>query len=165
MIGNEVDARFIRDWYREMTGNAYSDAPRRTPEGWEYVSSGCYRSVYLHVKSGVVYKIEREPGYSGGQTNRGEFNNLRQFRFKRLPKGCRFPRWMFFDFGDGDDIIAMEYFTHLLNRYSRYNEQGFKHWENLRKIQNVLRGLWDLHGANLAVDQTTEELVPIDLGG
>ena len=164
MIGNEADARFIRDWYRETTGSSYGDAPRNVPEGWEYVSSGCYRSVYLHVASGAVYKIERDPGY-GGQSNDDEANNLRKYRFRKMPKGCRFPRWALYDLGGGDNVMAMEYFTHLLNRYSRYNENGSRHWENLRKIQNVLRDLWDLHGANLAVDQTTEELVPIDLGG
>jgi len=165
MIGNEVDARFIRDWYRETTQNASWATPNKVPEGWKYLSSGCYRSVYLHVESGVVYKIERDRNYTGGQTNEGEYNNLRLYRFKRMPKGCRFPRWAFYAFEDQDNVMAMEYFTHLLKEYSRYDEKGSRHWENLRKIRNVLQGIWDLHGANLAVDQTTEELVPIDLGG
>jgi len=156
MLGNETDARFIRDWYIE--GRGYG-----APEGWRLIGSGCYRNAYLHVESGVVYKVDQSYGY-GGQGNNTEARALRNYFYnKKMPAGCRLPRFRFLEL-DGKGVIAMEKFDKLLKDFSIYGN-GAEYYDRRDALQRALRDTYDLHAANLAVDEVNQLLVPIDLGG
>lgn len=156
MIGNETDARFIRDWVRG--GKHYH------PEGWQRLGTGCYRAAWLHVASGVVYKVQHEATYSY-QTNHAEARNIARYRFKKMPKGCRLPRYQFFALDNQEDgVMAMERFSKLLREVSYYQDPN-GYYDRHKELQGVLRDVYDLHGGNLAIDEENELLVPIDLGG
>lgn len=163
MIGNESDAQFIRDYVldrseRDIYGEAFN-----APEGWVRLGSGCYRSAWLHKESNVVYKVQHRYTNDYGQSNAGEARNLKRYYLTKLPKGCRLPRFRHFEL-DGRSVMAMERFDKLLKYVSYYDDPKGYH-ARLAHLQEALRDLWDLHGANLAIDEENELLVPIDLGG
>lgn len=159
MLGNESSAEFIRDWSL-LTSKHYR--PEQAPQGWTRLGSGCYRVAYLNALEGIVYKVEHR--YGGfGQTNEGEFQKLRSMRLTRLPKGIRFPRYHLYSL-DGRTVAAMEYLPKLLKDFSRYGGEGATYWNLKSKLCDTLPDLWDMHGANIAVDENTKEIVPIDLG-
>lgn len=161
MIGNEVDAEFIRDYVTDVSGDYYRDGTK-PPKGWKRLGSGCYRSAWLHEASGVVYKVQH--GYlNSWQSNEGEAGTLRRYFLKKMPKGCRLPRWQYFAL-DGRGVIAMERFTKLLRQVSRYQDPRGYH-DRLRALRGVLNDVSDFHGGNLAIDEENDLLVPIDLGG
>lgn len=166
MLGNEEDARFIRDWYagelEKPTYNQFKDAPK----GWTRLGAGRYRTAFLS-PDGVVYKVQQryaKPGEYEGQCNKGEAVNLRKYWLKKMPEGCRMPRWGFFEL-DGRGVIAMERFNKTLSRYPQYSSPGSEYWALVRRLQRVLNDVYDLHGDNMAVDEESQKLVPIDLGG
>lgn len=160
MIGNEGYALYIRDWYVEEYDKAFS-VQQDAPIGWQRLGAGCSRTAFLS-PDGVVYKVQCR--YSGSfQTNEREWRNYNRFRLShRLPQGARFPRWSFYRL-DGRGVIASEKFVRLLNDFSQYSGEGSTLWSLRGKVADRLN-LWDMHGANLAVDEETMELVPIDLG-
>lgn len=153
MLGNETDARFIRDWY--LHKGCYLDAPK----GWTRLGSGCYRTAFLS-PDGVVYKVQQNYAYSY-QTNKGEVEVIRRYWLRKLPRGCRFPRYQFFEL-DGKGVTAMERLPKLLKDFSRYEENS--PWTLLDRLQEALVDVYDLHGANIGVDEVGM-LVPIDMGG
>ena len=161
MLGNESSAEFIRDWSVLMSKH-YRDR-EQTPDGWVRLGSGCYRVAYLNELEGIVYKVEHRYGVAYGQTNEGEFQNLRSMRLTRLPKGIRFPRYHLYSL-DGRTVAAMEYLPKLLSEFSRYVGEGATYWNLQSKLCDTFPDLWDMHGANIAVDENTKEIVPIDLG-
>lgn len=163
MLGNEEDARFIRDWYLNAVNEKGDRWNLTPPEGWARLGGGCYRAAFLHEESGVVYKVQHSYGYGYGQSNASEAETLRRYMFRKLPQGCRFPRYSFYEL-DGKGVMAMERFSKLLRDYSRYAE-GSHYWDRLRKLQGALYDVYDLHSANLAIDEENQLLVPIDLGG
>lgn len=161
MIGNETDAEFIRDYVMDIEGDYYRDGSV-APEGWQRLGSGCYRSAWLHEESGVVYKVQHT--YSNSwQSNEGEADTLRRHFFKKMPKGCRLPRFRYFAL-DGRGVIAMERFSRLLRDVGYYQDTEGYH-NRLSDLQDALRGVSDFHGGNLAIDEENKLLVPIDLGG
>lgn len=170
MLGNEEDARFIRDWHIAITASE-GDYDRKTgeyrsPEGWERLGSGCYRVAYLS-PDGVVYKVQlyyAAPGRYEGQSNKTEVANLRKYWLTKMPEGCRLPRWGFFEL-DGRGVMAMEQFNKLLKQYSKRDAEGSRYWTALNRLQNVMCDMYDFHGGNLAVDEENQKLVPIDMGG
>lgn len=159
MIGNAVDAQVIADWYREVNPDGHYfrlSWEEDLPEGWKYLGDGCYRAAFLSPE-GVVYKVEHYEG--SGQSNAGEAKRLERLHKKcKMPQGTRLPRYTYYA---NSNVIAMERFTRLLKDYGRY-EQGSP-WERLPLVERACK-VGDMHGANLAVDQETDELVPIDLG-
>lgn len=164
MIGNEADARFIRGWRIED-----GQHNNNSPEGWEYLGRGCYRAAYLHVASNVVYKVQHDYDYSY-QTNAGEAAVLKHLFYNvRMPKGCRLPRFKFFEQGGSGGVLAMERFTTLLEDIGSYTDpEGY--YSRVRPLGNVLnhpdgRRVCDLHNENLAIDEERKLLVPIDLAG
>lgn len=163
MIGNETDARFIRDWVRKDSGSGYYGTTS-TPEGWERLGYGCYRAAWLHIASGVVYKVQHD-SYGSFQSNKVESYNIRRYWFKKMPKGCRLPKHQFFALDNPEDgVIAMERFGRLLKAVSVYQDPHGYHDRKL-PLLNALRDVYDLHGSNLAIDEENELLVPIDMGG
>lgn len=168
MLGNEADARFIRDWHfsPDAKRDAWGDLIQQAPDGWRRLGEGCYRVAYLS-PDGVVYKVQHyyaEPGQYQSQSNKGEAEALRKYWLKKMPKGCRLPRWGFFEL-DGRGVIAMERFNKTLSHYSQYNDPGSRYWILVEHLQGVLCDVYDLHGGNMAVDEENQKLVPIDLGG
>jgi hypothetical protein len=164
MLGNEENARFIRDWYLDVMREYYSgdnDRRREAPEGWRRLGAGCYRQVYLHVETSVVYKVEHNYR-DGWQSNKGEAQNIRKLMFTRLPKGCRLPRYQLFRL-DGKAVIAMEYFEKLLREFSMYGDSGRDYWTAKTEMLNAVN-LSDMHASNVAVDEINKQIVPIDLG-
>lgn len=166
MLGNEEDARFIRDWHLEVADRDPWDPDyKAVPRGWSRIGSGCYRIAYLS-PDGVVYKVQGYyalPGQYEGQSNKEEAENLRRFWLKKMPEGCRLPRFRFFEL-DGKGVIAMERFQKTLSQFSDYGDpQGTEYWALRGRLQRAL-GLTDMHGGNLAVDEENKLLVPIDLG-
>lgn len=160
MLGNESSAEFIRDW--SVLTSGHSGQREAAPDGWVRLGGGCYRVAYLNALEGIVYKVERRYG-TGGQTNEGEFQQLRSMRLTRLPRGIRFPRYHLYSL-DGRTVAAMEYLPKLLNDFNRYNGEGVTYWNLRSKLCDTFPDLWDMHGANIAVDENTKEIVPIDLG-
>lgn len=161
-FGNETDARFIRDWYVLMAEHRreYQEQP---PSGWSKLGSGCYRAAFLNTMSGLVYKVEHRYGNGYGQSNQGEAETFRRFMLRKLPKGCRLPRWAHYEL-DGRGVMVMEHFEKLLHDYSMYSEEGAPYWNAQNKFSSSFPDLWDLHGSNIAVDEETRTIVPIDLG-
>lgn len=165
MLGNEADARFIRDWYVEERGKREWDQ-RDAPKGWTRLGAGCYRTVFLS-PDGVVYKVQQryaKPDQYEGQCNKSEAANLRRYWLTKMPEGCRLPRWGFFEL-DGRGVVVMERFEKTLSRYSQYTPDGSRYWGAFGRLQRTLQDVYDLHGGNLAVDEESQLLVPIDLGG
>lgn len=159
MIGNEAEAKFIRDWYASK--GQWSQRDDTPPVGWERLGSGCYRAAFLS-PTGVVYKVQHNYDHSS-QSNAGEAETLRRYWLTRMPKGCRLPRWSLYEL-DGKEVMAMERFTKLLNEFSLFSAEGSKYWSLRSALENVISDQWDFHGGNLAVDEEAELLVPIDLG-
>lgn len=161
MIGNETDAEFIRDYVMDIEGDYYRDGSV-APEGWQRLGSGCYRSAWLHEESGVVYKVQHSY-VDSWQSNVDEARTLRRYFLKKMPKGCRLPRYQYFAL-DGRGVIAMERFSKLLRQVGYYQDPKGYH-DRLRLLRDVLRDVSDFHGGNLAIDEENDLLVPIDLGG
>lgn len=160
MLGNETSAEFIRDWYALM--HKHHRWEERAPEGWVRLGDGCYRAAYLHVDENVVYKVEHKYG-RGGQTNEGEFKQLCDIKFTKLPKGIHLPRYHLHKL-DGRTVAAMEYVPKLLSSFSTYRGAGVSYWILRAALCETLPQLSDMHGDNIAVDEDTQEIIPIDLG-
>lgn len=170
MIGNAREAEFIRDWYMEYQAKSWAEQGLigDAPEGWEWLGQGCYRTAFL-APSGVVYKVQghypKRGTYHCGQTNAAEAASFRKFMFRKLPRGCRFPRFQLFEL-DGRTVIAMEKFDKLLKDFNSWdNGEGSKYWKLHQEVQEVLHEVYDAHGGNFAIDVENGQLVPIDVGG
>lgn len=161
MLGNKYDAEFIRDWFLLMWKHGQDETC--APNGFRYLGSGAYRSAYLHELTNVVYKVERNYGNSYDQSNKEEYLNLRSMMLRKLPKEIRFPEYYLWEL-DGKTVAAMEYLPNLLDQYGQWND-GRRYWDAKRELCRAFPDLWDAHGANIAVDEATQQIVPIDLGG
>ena len=63
MVGNARDAEFIHEWVRSHMSDwcrPSDDAQENPPEGWEYLGSGSFRSVWRS-PDGVAYKVQHRP--------------------------------------------------------------------------------------------------------
>lgn len=100
-IGNRQHARVILDWHNDNWGNedGYS------PDEWEIVGSGSFRTAYLHIPTNVVYKVEDGSwqGYGSAQ----ELRVAQSLRKNRTFKKVRIPLTSGFRFHDGL-VLAME---------------------------------------------------------
>lgn len=160
MIGNPGYATYIRDWYVEEYAKPWGQR-EDCPEGWRLLGGGLFRKAFLS-PDGVVYKVQHNYKYSG-QTNEGEWETFKRMRLEcRMPKGVRLPR-MYYHALDGRGVIAMEKMGRLLREFSVYSEEGSSLWTRRAELCEIT-GMWDLHGENLALDETTSELVIIDWG-
>lgn len=161
-IGHEYEAGFIRDWLR-LTSK-YSRHEDAAPGGFKRLGSGCYRVAFLSEESKVVYKVQHSAD-ERYQSNRGEYLNLRSMMLRKLPKEIRFPRYYLWELeGRGDEVAAMEYLPKLLDSFGNFGGGG-KYWAARNGLCRIFPDLWDSHGANIAVDEESGQIVPIDLGG
>lgn len=164
MIGNRGYAMYIREWAREeqRAKNLGSYAlPREAPAGWKYIGQGCYRAAYLSPDR-VIYKIQITPGRWCGQSNAEEYKRWWELRLRyRELDGMRWPLVNLFEFGENDDVNAMDYVGKTLSAYDGPDRQDY--------VTTAQRCAWhlslsDMHHGNLAVDEQRKLLVPIDLG-
>lgn len=156
MLGTAEEALFIRDWFL-ASKNDYT-APR-TPKGWRRLGAGVSRCVFRSEATGVVYKIEKRYGDDEyGQSNRKEAETIRKFYLRKLPAGCRLPRFYLHGL-DGKPVMAMEAFTTLLR-----DARDRQSYSGTRLRLERFTNLWDLHDQNLAVDEVNKQLVIIDWG-
>ena len=160
-LGTEENAEFIRDWFILM--NKYDRDTHYAPEGFRRLGNGAYRVAYLNEVENVVYKIEWNYGRSYDQSNKEEYLNLRSMMLCKLPETVRFPKYHLWEL-DGRTVAAMEYLPNLLDQYGGWNG-GQKWWDAKRELCRTFPDLWDSHGANIAVDEESGKIVPIDLGG
>lgn len=160
MLGNETDAAFIRDWFVAEVQKSFSEQATE-PEGWKRLGAGVSRVAFLSPE-GVVYKVQRYYGEQWGQSNEREDQNIKEHRLRKLPEGCRLPRWHFYRL-DGRGVMAMEAFAKLLNDVEEYTEERMRMDIIVFRLQKALRS-FDLHSHNVAVEEDTGILVPIDLG-
>lgn len=163
MIGNETEARFIHEWYRtQRSREDYRDNPGpQAPRRWKRLGSGCYRIAFL-APSGAVYKVQNSP--TSCQSNVSEAATLRRYMFRKLPKGCRFPRYQLFMVKEDEGVMAMERMESLLRDYSQYKEEHRRVRVLKNDLVDALYDLWDLHDGNIGVAEDGA-VVPIDLGG
>lgn len=158
-IGHEHDARFIRDWSILMAENCrYGETP---PSGWTRLGAGAYRSVFLNEATQTAYKVEHQ--YNGvGQSNASEARNLRKLYLRKMPGGCRLPRWSLYEL-DGRTVMAMEKFNKLIRDFNQYDQEGATYHASYYRLKRAMHEFWDLHQQNVAVDDNGL-VVPIDLG-
>ena len=161
-LGDKADAEFIRNWHLLMRKRYPSI--ESAPDGFKYLGEGCYRTAYLDEGTNVVYKVENRYGDDYGQSNREEYLNLRSMMLRKLPTNIRFPEYHLWEL-DGRTVAAMEYLPRLLDSFPQYGEEGQSYWGARRELCRTFPALWDSHGANIAVDENTKQIVPIDVGG
>lgn len=162
VIGSREDADLIRDWVYssgERGGRPRAVWDGEAPEGWDYIGSGSFRSVWRS-PDGIAYKVQHSVRSS--QSNEEEYNNLERARSCDLPGLARLPSAALFDFGDVS-IIAMELIDgpRLSNYYGPDREEFY---EAVAHCETRLR-LVDLHDENCVVDIHSGKVVIVDLGG
>ena len=156
MLGTAEEALFIRDWF--LASKNDHTAPK-TPEGWRRLGAGVSRVAFRSEATGVVYKVQRcYLDFNGGQDNAAEAKTIRRFYLRKLPAGCRLPRFYLHRL-DGKPVMAMEAFTTLLR-----DAQDRQSYSGARSRLEQFTRLWDLHDQNLAVDEVNKQLVIIDWG-
>lgn len=144
-FGSQELANFI------VTNGRDSDIIMEHPD-WEYVSSGSFRDVYLHVPTQTVYKFQswRRDGLDD-MGNEQEHANAEALR---LLIWCHvyIPRTALF-YVNGIDVLAMEYI--------RGERVSGTHMDGRQEL--FFKGrLGDMHSANYFVVENT--IVPVDLG-
>lgn len=161
-IGNFHDAQTILMWVRshpEKYGRPECVRGGVAPEGWEYVSSGSFRSVWLSPE-GVTYKVTHSGGGYVTRQQEGEIDNLKEAWSKGTPDGCRLPRFDRFDVEE-EVVVAMEMIHGpLLGDYEGDDRDDL--YDRLRDCEVRFR-LSDLHDENALVDEDGL-LVPVDFG-
>ena len=163
-IGNEDEARQILYWVRASPRDYDYARPQcvtqeEAPEGWEYVGTGSFRSVWLS-PTGVAYKVEHGSKYS--HQSEEEATNLNRAWSKGAPEGCRLPKWQRFVVDEDETIIAIE----LIRGVTLYEYSGdIPHdelYDRLSRCETHFK-LYDLHDSNVIIDEDGY-LVPVDLG-
>lgn len=169
-IGNDHDAQTILFWVRshgrDDWGRPSCIRKGEAPEGWEFLGSGSYRSVWLS-PDGVAYKVNHS---TWDDQSEDELSALRKVwdRQADLPAMCRVPRFERYEV-DSEPVVAVEHVKGKTLSDAQYSNEidraEYKlHWEHLRMFENRFK-LWDMHGENAMIDSETGDLVVVDLGG
>lgn len=163
-IGNISDARLISVWVNEGE-REYGRSKRvwdgEAPEGWEYLDSGSFRSVWRS-PDGIVYKVQHNP--QSRTDNQDELDNLAFAHSKGAPEGARLPRAWGWNFDDHAVVIAMEWIRGV--RLGDYRYESDEEYDRLYDLMNRCESrfhLLDLHDENVIVDENGY-LVPVDFG-
>lgn len=164
-IGNVSDATLIRTWVRDSPKRSKWGRPDcvhkgYAPEGWKYLGSGSFRSVWLSPE-GVAYKVLHTPEDYDNQ-QRGELDCLARAWEIELPARCRVPKYQPYVF-EGEIITAVERINGKTLDDS-YGEDDYDEFATIKSIASRRLGLQDMHGDNCMVDENTRELVLVDLG-
>ncbi len=131
------------------------------PDGWRRIGSGCFRQVFLHVDSNVVYKTETQSGYDPEYGSAAEVRNARRLRSGTdgfVGSYIRIPPTSCFTINN-ELVVAMERVSGtLFADIEPEGRMGFREacWELYRL------GFMDMHDANFFVD-ADRYLVPVDM--
>lgn len=162
-IGNREDAQAILSWVRgfevkygrpKCTWRSQAHAP----EGWEFLGSGCARSVWRS-PAGVAYKVGHQ---KGSYQNEQEIKNLAWAWNEEVPAGCRLPRFDRFEVDDETVIVIEAIEGMTLSEYSRKHDSSNGYYSLMNEIEHRFR-LGDMHDENCLVDKDGL-LVPVDFG-
>lgn len=162
-IGNAMDARLIRnvfnDYQTSSEVNACTPESCPLPDGWSYVSSGAFRSVFRS-PDGVGYKVERKRHKRDSSDNLREYNASIRIRKEcvEIP-GVRIPEMTYYELDNNDPVIAVE-FIDGKTLYGHGDPDG-KYQPLIERLETEWR-IWDTHGFNLMVDKD-ESLVLVDI--
>jgi len=167
MVGNARDAEFIHEWVRSHMNDwsrPSDEAKENPPEGWEYLGSGSFRSVWRS-PDGVAYKVQHRP--TSGQSNESEWVSVQQAYTKPAPAGTRLPLCSFYERGNRmDGVMAMECIAG--STLDEFYGGDFYHIPDVARdlMWNLetTYGLGDMHEQNVMVEDETELLIPIDFG-
>lgn len=148
-------------------------------DGWKLQGTGAFRNAYLHIASGVVYKVDGCGG-QWGYTNQSEKRNakrLAQFAWEHVA----IPLVSMFTFKEAgrvkyslDDmteegrhnayVIAMEFIDGKLGREADgYQHPGYKEFQETVGWKSTVNICTDMHGANFIIRASDNKFVPIDL--
>jgi len=160
-IGNEHDAQTILYWVRSHP-NVYGRPSCVTrgdaPEGWEYIATGSFRSVWRSPE-GVAYKVGHcEDDYQSCE----EINNLKTAWERGVPEGCRLPKFTPY-YPNDDVVIAVELVRGETLYDSGKSDGPFGDYYELLSEIEIKFNLGDLHDENAMVDEDGY-LVPVDFG-
>lgn len=164
-IGNISDASLIRNWVRSSPKKNNWSRPdcvyqSHAPEGWEYLGSGSFRSVWLSPE-GVAYKVLHSEGDYDNQ-QQGELDRLASAWNTELPDRCRVPKFQSYTL-DGEIITAVERINGRVLE-DLYGDVDYDEYVTIKSIASRKLGLYDTHNENCMVDEDTKELVLVDLG-
>jgi hypothetical protein len=147
-IGNRKDAAEVLMHHEGMG----------VPSEWRRIGSGAFRTAYLHIASGVVYKVENNPTYAAGSDmgNKCEARNARRLA-KHAWKHIVIPTVSLFTIGE-HFVVAMEYVEGTLGMtYGKH--PGPDEWYKV-PYRNRVR---DMHGGNYIIRSSDNKMVPVDL--
>lgn len=154
LIGSRKVAKEIYDFIK-------SDK-RLPPDKWRSIGSGSFRSVYLHVPTQVVYKVD-DYMYDQGYTNKRELHNARVLRKMSqdgfIGKKCRIPKVSGYKFGD-DIVLAME---HIKGEPGPNFVSSSKRAAEGRRTLHQVGRFEDMHEYNYLVEKGAV-VVPVDMG-
>lgn len=160
-IGNISDARMIHRWVNEADrkyGRSERAWQEEAPEGWEFLGSGCFRSVWRSPE-GIAYKVQHGKGSS--QSNEEEYDNLQRASRCEIPEGVRLPAASLYEVGE-ERVIAMEAISgSTLGYYG--GDDRWRYYSLMHACEAAFR-LEDLHDENVKVDEGGY-LVVVDFGG
>lgn len=169
-IGNDHDAQTILFWVRGHNRDDYNRPSciinGEAPQGWEYLGTGSYRSVWLSPE-GVAYKVSHN---TWDDQSSSELNKLAEVwqNPDRLPARCRVPRFERYEV-DGESVVAVErvkgetlgdlYYSNKIDRDDyRFYAEALRVFESRFQV-------WDMHTDNAMIDSETSDLIVVDLGG
>lgn len=147
VIGNLRYARMIARLHNEIQEGILYDLPA----DWECVGAGCFRSVYLHKPTGVVYKVESDWS-DEGYDNVTEWENARTLS-EYVWNYCYIPKVEIFP--EAGNVLAMEYVKGTQPGKTAESEKG-------RRELYKQAGFADMHAANWIWDEH-HRVVPVDM--
>lgn len=150
-FGSQEHAEQILDLCQQQIATGDWNIIEDHPD-WEYLSSGSFRDVYLHVPTQIVYKFQSWRGDDlDDMGNEQEHKNSVALRMLiwchvYIPRTALF--WV-----DGIDVLAMEYIVPAgqKNNYTDARQELFDKG-----------GLGDMHAGNYFF--VGDYIVPVDLG-
>lgn len=158
-LGSAENAAFIKDYVRRVWGES-RPCPldeEGVPEGWTYLGSGSFRSVWCG-PDGVAYKVQHKEQQR--QSNEREYLEVqRVLQCDPLPH-VRIPKCSYYP---DSDVVAME----RVKGKTLTDQFGWRipaHLEYSYYNLNIHYNLTDTHSENVMYDPATDELVPVDIG-
>lgn len=162
-IGNYHDAQTILHWVRghgQEYGTPSCIEHKEAPLGWKFIASGSARSVWRSPE-GVAYKVVHDARW--GSQNTSEVDHLKEAWSRKVPEGCRLPKFSSFDVGD-ELVVVMEAVNgpRLYDYVTEYGNSEDDYYDRMNLCETRF-GLIDMHDENVVIDEDGL-LVPVDFG-
>lgn len=163
-VGSSITAQRAIDFVRNPpTGGLYG----YEDETWKVLGNSC-RTVLLHRRSKVVYKVDKPNDYFDQNDNLVEYATARELIAEsggtlRLGSFIRLPKVTGYKVTDASDagktlVLAMEFVEGTLG-----SDIGYDSYRSHRKELHEIGRMADMHGMNWLIDHSGD-IVPIDLG-